>query len=254
MTRDALRLALGTLTALRVRPPGRVDGAVAGRAMVLAPGVGGLVGLLAGAVALAAAWVGGSALLAAALAVAALAGLTRGMHLDGLADTADGLGSGRAAEGALEVMRRSDVGPFGVATLVLALLVQVAALAQVLGASGAVPGVAVLVAAGAASRCALPWACRVGTPAARGDGLGAAVAGTVTPLRLAQAAVVALAVLAVAAAVGGWPALAVVVGVLPAWVLLARCRRRLGGITGDVLGALVEVSFAGALVAAALVA
>ncbi len=251
---DGLRLAVGTLSILPVRAPERVDEAVAGRAMAAAPAVGALLGLAAGVPALVIEAAGGGPLLAAALAIATLAGLTRGLHLDGLADTADGLGSGRPPAGALEVMRRSDVGPFGVATLVLVLLVQVAALTAALAALGPAGGLALLVAATAASRLALPLACAAGTPAARGDGLGAAVAGSVTARRLGEALVLTLAVLAAAAALAGPSALAPPLGLLPAAALLARCRSRLGGVTGDVLGALVEVALAGGLVAVALLA
>jgi adenosylcobinamide-GDP ribazoletransferase len=59
------------------------------------------------------------------------------MHLDGLADTADGLGSGRRGEAALQIMKKSDIGPFGVATLVLVLLLQVAALSDLMSGPGA---------------------------------------------------------------------------------------------------------------------
>src|SRR5216683_700938 len=69
-------------------------------------------------------------LVGAALAVAALALLTRGLHLDGLADLADGLGSGKPAADALDIMKRSDIGPFGVVTLVLTVFIQIAALAH----------------------------------------------------------------------------------------------------------------------------
>ena len=188
--RDALRLALGTLTVLRVRPPGRVDRRTAGRAMLLAP----LVGLLLAAVVLAVLWLlGGSAwlvgpsatlhgsgltpLVAAVAVVGLLALLTRGLHLDGLADTADGLGSGRPAEGALAVMRRSDVGPFGVVTLLLVLLLQVAALQALLSRG---QGAAAVVTALVVSRLVLPLVCSRGVPAARTDGLGSAVAGSVS--------------------------------------------------------------------------
>ncbi|HEU4675859.1 MAG TPA: adenosylcobinamide-GDP ribazoletransferase, partial [Motilibacteraceae bacterium] len=105
-----------------MRPPRRVDAAVARVAMLAAPAVGLLLAVLAGAVAVAADAAGLTPLPVAALALTSLALLTRGLHLDGLADLADGLGSARPAEGALEVMKRSDVGPFGVVTLVLALL------------------------------------------------------------------------------------------------------------------------------------
>ncbi|MYV40156.1 adenosylcobinamide-GDP ribazoletransferase, partial [Streptomyces sp. SID1328] len=76
-------------------------------------------------------------LLAAVASAAVPAALTRGLHLDGLADTADGLGSGKPAEQALAIMKRSDIGPFGVLTLVLTLLAQVAALAGLYGDSWA---------------------------------------------------------------------------------------------------------------------
>ena len=95
-------------------------------------------------------------LLGSALAVITLAVLTRGLHLDGLADTADGLGSRRPAAGALEIMRRSDIGPFGVAVLVLTLLLQVTALTQ---ADALGRGVTSVAAAALCGRLAMAWAC-----------------------------------------------------------------------------------------------
>jgi adenosylcobinamide-GDP ribazoletransferase len=128
--RDAVRLAFGTLTILPVQAPRTVDRRTAGRAMVLAP----VVGLVLAAAAVAAQSVldGSPPLLTAVLLIGLLAVLTRGIHLDGLADTADGIGSGGRSQEALAVMRRSDIGPFGVLTLVLVLLLQVAALAELL--------------------------------------------------------------------------------------------------------------------------
>nr|BFE88602.1 hypothetical protein GCM10020093_112030 [Planobispora longispora] len=110
------------------------------------------------------------------LAVGTLALLTRALHLDGLADLADGLGSGRPAERALDIMKRSDIGPFGVVTLLLTLLAQVAALTEAASAGYGPPALA---AACVAGRLALTWACREGVPTARPGGLGATVAGTV---------------------------------------------------------------------------
>ncbi|NKZ06393.1 adenosylcobinamide-GDP ribazoletransferase, partial [Actinomadura latina] len=166
---EGLRLAVTLLTAV---PAGtaRVDRGTARAAMLLAPATGLITGGGAALVLLAAGPLGLPALPAAVLAVAATAALTRALHLDGLADLADGLGSGRPAAEALTIMKRSDIGPFGVVTLLLALLVQVAALA-----SAPHPAVAVLVAA-AAGRLALPWACRTAVPSARPGGLGALVA------------------------------------------------------------------------------
>ena len=253
--RDAWRLAVGTLTVLPVPPPRVVDPRTAGRAMALAPAVGLLTGVPVLVVLL---LLDGrsSPLLTSVLAVAMLALLTRGLHLDGLADTADGLGSGRPAEQALALMRRGDVGPFGVVTVVLVLLLQVAALASEIGSGG---GPAAVLVALAVSRLALPLLCSRGVPAARPDGLGSVVAGSVSRPQLAGAA--AVAVLAVACA--GWLAgdgpagvvrlgLAAVPALLVAAGLAGHCVRRLGGVTGDVLGAGVEVAFGTCLVVLAL--
>ncbi|WP_049565646.1 adenosylcobinamide-GDP ribazoletransferase [Nocardiopsis sp. SBT366] len=241
---DALagaRMAVGTFTVWPVRVA-RVDRVVAGWAMVWAPLLGGLLGGVVGVVAVAGALWGWSGPLAALLAVGLGALLTRGLHLDGLADLADGLGSGRPAEGALEVMRRSDIGPFGVITLLVAVGAQVLALAQRVAASpwAAVAGAVV---AGATGRLAVTLAC-TRTPSARPDGLGALVAGTVRPLgaSVCAAGVLAACLLGLAHSPGFAVACAVgaVAGLAAAGALLFRAVRRLGGVTGDVLGALVE--------------
>ncbi|MGH8869382.1 MAG: adenosylcobinamide-GDP ribazoletransferase, partial [Actinomycetes bacterium] len=172
---SGLRLAAGLLTVLPVGPPA-VDRRTAARAMALAPVVGLLLGALAGGTAWVADVSGLGTTVAAVLAVGALVLLTRGLHLDGLADTADGLGCGDR-DRALQVMRASDIGPFGVVTVLLVVLVQVAALAEALGAGRGTVGIAVAVVTG---RATLVWACRQGVPAARPEGLGALVAGSVS--------------------------------------------------------------------------
>ncbi|MGN6330146.1 MAG: adenosylcobinamide-GDP ribazoletransferase [Motilibacteraceae bacterium] len=242
-----MRLSVGTLTVLRVPPPRRVDAAVARVAMLAGPAVGLVLAALAGVVAVGADAAGLAPLPVAALALAALALLTRGLHLDGLADLADGLGSARPAEGALEVMKRSDVGPFGVVTLVLALLLQAAALAQAWGVSRP-DGLAALAVAVVTGRTAITLACRPGVPTARPGGLGATVAGTVPA---AGALLMPLVVAGLAALARPALALAVAVGVLAALLLERRAVHRLGGITGDVLGALCEVAATAALLTAA---
>ncbi|RKE18738.1 adenosylcobinamide-GDP ribazoletransferase [Streptomyces sp. TLI_171] len=244
---DGLRFAFGTLTVLRVRVH-RWDRSAGGAAMLLAPVVGVVVGALAGGVGALVAWRGG-ALLGAVAAVAVGAALTRGLHLDGVADVADGLGSGKPAEDALRIMKQSDIGPFGVLTLVLLMLAQIAALAGQFALS---PGRGALAAgvAAVAGRTALAWGCLRSVPAARPGGLGAMVAATVPP----GAAVAVTAVVAVAAAAVRWQyGVAVLIGVAVAAGLLRRCVRRFGGVTGDVLGALVETSATAALAAVALV-
>jgi adenosylcobinamide-GDP ribazoletransferase len=259
---SGLRLSVTLLTVMPMR--GAVSDprrAVVAAAMTWAPAVGLALGVVAAAVLIVADHpLGAGPLTAAGLAVATLALLTRGLHLDGLADLADGLGSGKPAAAALDIMRRSDVGPFGVVTLVLTLLVQVAALAQA-EADGGGRGPAALIAAVVAGRVALTWACRPGVAAARREGLGALVAGTVRPV---LAAGITLAVLAAAAAavtvsavvIGeplGWTLpLAVAAGLAAAFVLQRHAVRRLGGITGDVLGALVEMAATVTLVVAAM--
>src|SRR3546814_8875533 len=87
---------------------------------------------------------------------AALGLLTRGMHLDWLADVDDGIGSARSGEAGLAIMKRSDIDPFGVVTLLLALLLQFSALAQAISFG---EGAAVLVLALVVSRGLLPLLC-----------------------------------------------------------------------------------------------
>lgn len=199
--------------------------------MLWAPAVGLLLGVAAASVMALSERAGHPALLSGTLAVATLAGLTRGLHLDGIADTADGLGTRRPAPDALEVMRSGDVGPFGVVTLVCVLLVQATAL------SAADP-MALLVAV-PVGRVAVVAACRAGVPAARPDGLGALVAGTT---KTWQVVVLAVVVGAMALMLGWRGPVAVGLGLAAAEVLLRHCRRRFGGVTGDVLGAVTETA------------
>ncbi|MGI5227159.1 adenosylcobinamide-GDP ribazoletransferase [Actinoallomurus sp. CA-142502] len=243
---DGLRLAVSLFTIVPVRA-GRVDRETARWAMTLAPVAGLLAGAVAAAVLVVSGWLGFGSLLAAALAVGATAVLTRGLHLDGLADLADGLGSGRPAADALAIMKRSDIGPFGVVTLVLTLAVQVAAIAEA--------PVAAVVVAGMTGRLAVTWACRTRVRAARPEGLGALVAGTVRSRDAVTAVLVTAAAGALAALTGPdggaydalRGALAVLAGLAASAALLRHAVRRLGGVTGDVLGALVETAVTVAL-------
>ncbi|MEV8372427.1 adenosylcobinamide-GDP ribazoletransferase [Kribbella sp. NPDC056861] len=174
---DGLKLSFGTLSVLPAGMPGTVDRKVAGRAMTLAP----LVGLVLGGIA--AAVVYGvdrlkpdASLLSAVLGIVVLAVLSGGLHLDGLADTADGFGSRKDRETKLRIMKQSDIGPFGVVSIAVVLLLDVAAL-QVCVQNGF--GWQAILIAGVASRLTLPWSCRTSVPSARPDGLGAMVAGSV---------------------------------------------------------------------------
>ena len=235
---SGVRLALSWLTVLPVRGPSTVDRTTAARAIALAP----LVGLLLGGLALGVLFgldaLGAPGLLAGFAAVAVLALATRGMHLDGLADTADGLGCYGPPERALAVMREGGAGPFAVVALILVLGTQATAFGSLVPDRW--PGVLCGLAAG---RAAFAVCCRAGVPAARPDGLGALVAGT-QPAVAPIAWFLVVAAGAVAAVPGRlWLGPVVVAVAATAVVLLVRhAVRRFGGITGDVLGACCEVS------------
>lgn len=259
--RDAWRLAVGTFTALRVAPPAHVGPAVLGRAMLLAPLTTAPAGLVWVALGVAGSqgWASAGVVGVVALVVTAL--LSRALHLDGLADLADGLTSGHEPARSLEVMRRGDTGPAGAAAVVLVLLLDAAGLAVLLGSAA---GTALAVVALVASRVACAVCAREGIPAARAEGLGQGVAGTVrrgTLLGLVAAvgAVTAAVGVAVAplAGVPAWVAalgavLVVLVGAAAAVATRAHAVRRLGGVTGDVIGAALEISLAAGLVTASV--
>jgi adenosylcobinamide-GDP ribazoletransferase len=195
-------------------------------------------------------WISASA--GAVLALAVLAVLTRGLHLDGLADTADGLGAMRGRERALQVMHQSDIGPFGVATLVLTLLLQTACLTALLGTE---QGWVALWLAVAVARLAMARTGLRGVTTAEGSSLGALVAGTVSAPWLAGWA--ALLLLLAAAATGDVdPAVrlagSALAGLLAAEWLHRRARARLGGVTGDVMGAMGETATTATLLVAAI--
>lgn len=250
-----LRFAFGTLSVLPVEVS-RWDRETARGGMLCAPLVGLVVGLCSAALGGLLLFLGSGPLLAAVATAAVPAALTRGLHLDGLADTADGLGSGKPAEDALRIMKQSDIGPFGVITLVLVLLAQVAALTQAYDQSWAYGALAAVVSATTA-RLALTLAARAGVPAARPEGLGAAVAGVVP---VARAVIVVGAVLLGAAGAGALfgpydavrASASVLLALAAAELLLRHCTRRFGGVTGDVFGGLAETAATTALVVLSL--
>jgi adenosylcobinamide-GDP ribazoletransferase len=193
-------------------------------------------------------------LLGAVLAVAVLGVLTGGLHLDGLSDTADGLASRRPRQDALAIMRRGDTGPLGVAALVFVVLLQVTALA-VLPGHLAVTG---LVLAAVTGRTGVIVATGPGFPPARPGGFGALVAGRTSKRACAAAVIILLAVAAAAGQLGGGPGLAArllaatACGLLAAVGVARAARTRLGGLTGDVFGAVIEIATAATLVMLAL--
>jgi adenosylcobinamide-GDP ribazoletransferase len=256
---EGLRLALTTLSVAPLRAPTRLDRRTAGQAMALAPVVGLLLAVVAGSVVFLLRVAGAPYLVAAALDIALLALLTRGLHLDGLVDVVDGLAAHRDPEGTRAVMKRPDAGPLGVAALVLVLLVQVAALTSAIGQHRGTLSLCLAVMTG---RLAITAAC-VRTPAAVPQGLGALVAGSVrsgvTAVWCAVLLVVGAGALAAdpdatrsAALRAALAVCAVLLGLLAARLARAHVVRRVGGLTGDVLGALNELATTVALVVLAL--
>lgn len=229
---DGAALAITFLTILPVRVDAHHDGTQVAPAFYALVGAG--VGAVAGGVfAAASAGFGGG--VAAVLATATLVVLTGGLHQDGLADCADGLGVRGDRERRLRVMRDPAIGSFGTLALVLWALVCVSALAQL----DAQEALAALVTAAATGRWAALLHARLAAPA-RFDGLGSAFAPT-------RAAVLAGGLTTVLVAAAASPELVLVPAVIAAGVLAAAAgsvwsRWAVGGRTGDTLGATVVLT------------
>lgn len=233
---NALLLAIGTFTRVPVPAPTTINRVIAGQAMALAPFIGVVLALVCGVPLLGWTTQIPHALLAT-LSIGILAWMTRGLHLDGLADVADGLGSNKPPTQALEIARKSDIGPFGVLALVFGLLIQVFALTACLDRGN---GYLAFIAAVFVSRIALTWGCIQGWPAARTDGLGAVVAQTLpiaVPIIWTAPALVASYLI-----FGVLGTASVAAGIIASLFLFATCRKRFGGVTGDVFGASIEIS------------
>lgn len=250
--RDGGRLAVGTLTVVPVPPPGRVDAGVARTAMLLAPVAVLPIGAAVVSIGLIGHQLSLPPLVTALLALGALALGSRNFHLDGLSDTVDGLAASYDRARSLQVMKSGTAGPAGVVALIIVIGIQAAALAALVTTPGGavLAGVAVLV-----SRTALALCCARGVPSARPDGLGGVYAGAVPRTGAALLWLLAAAALTATAAVTGlgwWRGLlAMIVALVVVLLLIRRVRRRLGGVTGDVFGAAVELSLTALLVALA---
>lgn len=240
----ALRAAAAVLTFLTVIPLGRrvaPDGRDVANGSLLFPLVGAGVGAVSGALA----WLLGNAgghhspVLAAALGVAAAAVLTGFLHLDGLADFADSYG-GRTVEDRLRIMRDHSIGSYGASALILTLLTKVAALAAVAGNTQAI---IIAAAAGALSRTS-GTILSIALPYARPEpGRGSVL--TASGNRARSVAVILFAVAIAAACLHSWLWPAAVTAVVAAAGMLTlvgyTAQRRLGGVTGDVMGAASEL-------------
>lgn len=242
----SLRAVAGAVSFLTLVPIGRVvalDAADVARGLVLFPVVGAGLGALTGGIAVALhPWLPPFAAAGVALAAAVL--FTGALHVDALADTFDAAGGG-SRERALEIMRDSRLGTFGVSALVLDLLLKVGAIAALLVRGGSVPA---LIAAGALSRAASPALAALLPYPRAGAGPGSVLSGAPP---LPAAAAVALGITIAVLAVRGealW--LSVAAGSVALGLGLVY-RRWLGGATGDCLGAATELCETTVLIVAA---
>lgn len=208
------------------------------------PLVGAVLGALAAALGSAALWLGVTPGVTAALILAFAALLTGGLHEDGLSDTADGLYGGWTRQRRLEIMKDSRIGSYGMLALLLVTLARWSALTALLVFGGPTHGFwAALVAAGALSRAPMVLMMAL-LPNARGEGLSHA---TGRPAQAATLAALGLAG-AMATLMVGWTALPMAVAALATAVLLSvSALRRIGGQTGDILGASQQLAEAACL-------
>jgi adenosylcobinamide-GDP ribazoletransferase len=239
-----VRPAAAALAFLTLLPVGRLelDERDVARGVLLFPVVGSLVGA---AVALVGIGLEDTLtpFLAAGVAVAVEALVTGGIHLDALADASDGLGA-RTRTRALEIMGEGAVGAFGATSLVVDLLLKTGAITVLLAADDTLVVVAVAMALGRAAPLALASA----LPYARsGEGSGRILTDSTSLWSLGGGLALAL---VLATALLGVRALPLLVGAGVATLLVAViARRRLGGVTGDVLGASIELATTGSLLA-----
>jgi adenosylcobinamide-GDP ribazoletransferase len=226
-------IALQFLTIFRIKHTLPFDEATFGRAGVFFP----LVGLFLGTIVWGLDWglrpFCPTSLLSVVL-VAALAVLSRGFHLDGLADSADGLLGSGERQRSLEIMKDSRIGTFGVLVVVGVLLLKVRALDLL---ADGYRGMAFLL-----GPMLGRWACVVmaySSRPARAEGLGATFVRGVQFREFALASVFALAIMFSFMEVIGLVVLVSLAGLILGFTLY--CNRRLGGVTGDTLGALGEM-------------
>ncbi len=236
-----LRVAISFLTILPLGT-GEVRQGDMERSVVFFPAAG----LAIGAVLASVAWLGlalgvdSSAL--AVILVGSSAWLSRGLHLDGVADLCDGFGGSFETQRRLEIMKDSHIGAFGVVALIMVLLLKVAGLQALVGGP---EDLLVIVMVPATARFAMLIAAfKACYP--RQDGTGHFVVGKVTLFRLLGAGFF-LAPLVLL----GWPGLGLLLACLlpPLWLRM-KAQKALGGVTGDVLGAAIEWSEAAGWLAA----
>lgn len=230
--RNEFWLALGFLTTLPTKTVAYQPDEL-GRAGRWFPLIGLILGLLLAALyTVSALWF--TPAITAVLVITLWAALTGGLHLDGLADCCDGLLASVPRERRLEIMRDPRLGAFGVIGLVLALLLKATA---VMALGSPLPA---LLLAPVWARWFILWAAR--QPPARPGGLGNAFAASLTPSILAQALILPILLLVTALYVDWHSLLAVMVAAIAMLGVLRLAQVRIGGVTGDLFGAVVELT------------
>ena len=228
-------LAVALLTRIPVPQPPDVTPDRMARAQRAFPLVGAIVGLATGLVDRCLLAIGIPELAAAAVALGAGALLTGALHEDGLADVGDGFGGGRDREKKLAIMRDSRIGAYGVLVLLVSFVAKCSALAS-LPIAEIIPA---LIVAHALARAAIPVV-TANMPFAREDGLGRS-AGRPEPASAVIATVIAV-VVALLCLPFGIALLAVLVTAAVAAAMAMLAWRQIGGVTGDVFGAIEQTA------------
>jgi adenosylcobinamide-GDP ribazoletransferase len=228
-----LRIAFGLMTTLPFRLPEDWSAGDSGRASIWYPFVGLVVGALTWLV-----WKGTislfSPLIAGVIALIVWVALTGGLHLDGLADCCDGLFASTSMERRLEIMKDPHIGAFGVTGLILILLLKAAALAS-FASLPVVSSFGILLAASLARWCVLPVSL---VPLARPSGMGADFVAGFQRSFVVWGAILPMMV-AIFLGIAG--AVSILAGLSAAALIVWLAKSRIGGITGDVFGMIVEI-------------
>lgn len=246
--REDLYTAFVFLTRLPLPARQSIDQAAFTRALRFAPLAGAFVGAVSGSFY----WLGLSfnlsSFLSALIGVAAALLLTGGLHEDGLSDMMDGFSGGWTRERRLEIMSDSHIGAHGAIALLLTILIRAGCIAQL---SNPVAVMSTLIAAGALSR-AMMYAAMGLLPPARNEGLGFSAGRPAPDQQLASIGLgffIALIALPFHTAIAA--SLAALIG---GGCIALMAKRKIGGHTGDILGAVQVISelFALAWLASAL--
>jgi adenosylcobinamide-GDP ribazoletransferase len=226
----SLRIAFGLLTTLPFKLPNDWSAGDSGRASVWYPFVGLIIGVLT--------WLTWKvtmflfpSLIASVIALVVWVALSGGLHLDGLADCFDGLFVSTPVERRLEIMKDPHVGAFGVIGLILVLFLKAVALASLTSASS----LGILFAASLARWCILPAGL---FPLARPSGMGADFASGLRRSFIVWGAMIPLAIIL---SLGAHGIISLCIGLIATAFVLRLATSRIGGVTGDVFGMIVEI-------------